>query len=289
MSNARANDKYIFKARTRQAFIIKIIGELLSNTIKWAPIRINEKGIFLTQADNFNHQLIELSLLKENFGNNFKLARPLNFIVNSVHLYKMLKSIKKKDTITLFISEAEPLKLGICVEQENEDNQITTFIRINNCQPEILDPLVGYGDPIIMNNKEFQKMKNLHNIDKKLNVTSKPGYIRFFCDGGDLYSREFIVGKIDDDDNKDIPIGFNQNFTTAHITGLAKCAGQSGNVYVYTHEDLPLKIKMKVGDLGDLIVFIKSLEMQEMEKSIKQLDSEEAKEQDDNESVETNN
>jgi hypothetical protein len=97
------------------------------------------------------------------------------------------------------------------------------------------------------------------------------------------------VGKIDDDDNKDIPIGFNQNFTTAHITGLAKCAGQSGNVYVYTHEDLPLKIKMKVGDLGDLIVFIKSLEMQEMEKSIKQLDSEEAKEQDDNESVETNN
>jgi DNA polymerase III sliding clamp (beta) subunit (PCNA family) len=274
-------DKYLFFAKTKEAFVIKIIGELLNNTIKWAPMRLTENGIFLTQADNLNHQLIDLALYKENFP-KFKLVKPLNFLVNSMHLYKMLKSIKKKDTITLFITESDPLNLGICVEQSDEDNKINTHIRISYNQPDIPEPLTGYEDHVIMNNKEFQKMKNLHSISKTINIKSKPGYIRFFCDGNDFYSREFIIGNPEDEDNKHLQIGFNQNFSTLHITGLAKCAGQSSNVQVFTNEELPLKIKMKVGTMGDLIVYIKSQEMIDLEKK-----SDEYPAGDDSDSAET--
>lgn len=125
---------------------------------------------------------------------------------------------------------------------------------------DILRP-EGYDNPIIMSNKEFQKMKNLHNISKSITVTSKLNYIRFFCDGGDVYSREIIIGNENDEENRHITQYFKQEFNTAHITGLTKCAGQSNIVQVFTHEDMGLKIQMSAGELGDIIVYIKSKEL----------------------------
>jgi hypothetical protein len=52
-----------------------------------------------------------------------------------------------------------------------------------------------------------------------------------------------------------------QTFTTAHITQLTKCAGQSGNIQIYYHEELPIQIKMLTGTLGSLSVYIKSHEL----------------------------
>ena len=46
--------------------------------------------------------------------------------INLNHFHKMLKSIKKKDSITLFINNdnEDELKLGICVEQSDENNKV---------------------------------------------------------------------------------------------------------------------------------------------------------------------
>jgi proliferating cell nuclear antigen PCNA len=265
-----SQQNFIFRAKTKDAFVIKVIGELLNNIIKYAPFRITDKGIFLTQVDPRREQLVDLSLLKENFI-IYRYQKPISFSVNSGHFYKMLKHIKKKDNITLFITEEEPYKLGICVEQSDENNRITTYIRITYNQPEDIVTPEGYENPIIMTSKEFQKMKNLHNISRTISLTSHGGYIKFFCDGSELYQREIVIGDQDDQENHLVEKPYVQNFTTSYITGLTKCAGcagQSGNVQVFvpiSDENLPLKIKMKAGNLGDLVVFIKSREMLELE------------------------
>jgi hypothetical protein len=94
-----------------------------------------------------------------------------------------------------------------------------------------------------------------------MTITSKLNYIKFFCDGGELYSRELVIGEENDEDNSHITNVYKQTFHTQHITGLAKCAGQSYNVQVFVHEDLGLKIKMKAGSLGEITVYIKSKEL----------------------------
>ena len=262
---------FIFRAKTKDAFVIKVIGELLNNIIKYAPFRITEKGIFLTQVDPRREQLVDLSLYKENFI-IYRYQKPISFNVNSIHFYKMLKHIKKKDNITLFITEEEPYRLGICVEQADENNRITTYIRITYNQPEDIVTPEGYENPIIMTSKEFQKMKNLHNISRTISLTSHGGYIKFYCDGGELYQREIVIGDQDDPESRIVEKPYMQNFATSYITGLTKCAGcagQSGNVQVFvpiSDENLPLKIKMKAGNLGDLVIFIKSKEMLEFER-----------------------
>lgn len=256
---------YLFKAKTKEGFILKVLGELLQNTLKFAPFRFTENGIFLRQADQKREQLIDISFNKENFV-IYKCSKNINFIVNAYNFYKMLKNIKKKDSVTIFITEEKPDMLGITVEQTDENNKITTYIKITTNIVEDIGLPEGYSNPIIMNHKEFQKMKNLQNISQQILIESKPGYIKFFCDGGELYTREIIIGEEDDDEyeEKEVQL-YKQNFYTHHLTLLTKCAGLSGNVQIFTHEDLPLKIKMNLGNIGELIVYIKSKEMIEEE------------------------
>ena len=128
---------YIFKAKTKEAFVIKKLSELLSNTIKFAPFKFDNEGIHLTQACLNNQRLVSFSLFRENFLFGYKCSKTLNFNVNSSHLFKLLKAVKKKDSITLYIKDDDISRLGICIETQDESNKITTFIRITYHQPEV--------------------------------------------------------------------------------------------------------------------------------------------------------
>ena len=43
---SEVSGKQIFKAKTKEAFVIKIIGELLANTLTHSQFTINNNGIF---------------------------------------------------------------------------------------------------------------------------------------------------------------------------------------------------------------------------------------------------
>ena len=261
---------YLFRAKTKEsdAFVIKVLGELISNVVKWAPFTVNEKGISLNQRDERNEQWIEVFLNKENF-HVFKCDQPINFLVNSMTFYKMLKTIKKKDTINIFITADDPLRLGITVEQATEKNKVTTYIKISYNRPEDIqlgNELLSYSKPLIISSKEFQKMKILHAISKEIKLFSNNGELKFLCDAGEIYSRELIINTEDVDETDSLPNNYEQTYNTNCITQLTKCAGQSGNtVHLFIQRELPLKIRMRAGNLGEMIIYIKSKEMLELE------------------------
>ena len=261
---------YLFRAKTKEsdAFVIKVLGELISNVVKWAPFTVNEKGISLNQRDERNEQWIEVFLNKENF-HVFKCDQPINFLVNSMTFYKMLKTIKKKDTINIFITADDPLRLGITVEQATEKNKVTTYIKISYNRPEDIqlgNEMLSYTKPLIISSKEFQKMKILHAISKEIKLFSNNGELKFLCDAGEIYSRELIINTEDDDETDSLPNNYEQTYNTQCITQLTKCAGQSGNtVHLFIQRELPLKIRMRAGNLGEMVIYIKSKEMLELE------------------------
>ena len=261
---------YLFRAKTKEsdAFVIKVLGELISNVVKWAPFTVNEKGISLNQRDERNEQWIEVFLNKENF-HVFKCDQPINFLVNSMTFYKMLKTIKKKDTINIFITADDPLRLGITVEQATEKNKVTTYIKISYNRPEDIqlgNDMMSYTKPLIISSREFQKMKILHAISKEIKLFSNNGELKFLCDAGEIYSRELIINTEDDDETDSLPNNYEQTYNTQCITQLTKCAGQSGNtVHLFIQRELPLKIRMRAGNLGEMVIYIKSKEMLELE------------------------
>ena len=259
------NMSIIWKAKSKEGFCVKLLSELLSNISKFPPFKVSDRGLFLRTTDQAREILIDLALPRENFT-VFKCPKPLYFIVNSGHFYRLLKTIKKKDAVTMFINEHRPMQLGICVEQNDEKaDKVITYINITYVQPEEIDLPEGYENPIIVTAKSFQKLKTLHSIGAEMKVTVVGNSsIKCFVNGKDLFSREICLGEETDEDTdeeEDSRKIFTQTLATSHITQLTKCAGQSGNIQVFHHDELPLQIKMRTGTLGTLTVYIKSKEL----------------------------
>ena len=107
---------YLFKAKTQEGYIIKVLGELLQHSMETACFEVDEKGLKLRMMDSNRILLIDLSLDAENFSIfKFKAPRKLYLGLNLTHFHKMLRSIKKKDSIMLFIKSENPTDLGIKV------------------------------------------------------------------------------------------------------------------------------------------------------------------------------
>lgn len=284
----------LLKIKTKEGYTFKVLAELLNNTIKESCFIIRPTGITLTGMDTKSAngtKLVCLELLRENFV-TFKCARPeLKVGVNLIHFYKMLKSIKKKDTLTLYIDEEAPLDLKIMIHQNGDSNSTTSTVKITNVHPLEIDVPDGYSNPIIATSKEFQKIKTLNKISKYIKVTATSNTIKFFCDKENLFDREVKFGEVEDEDeentDEDSDDVYSQTFETDQILCLVKVAGLSATVQIYPNcehkgEALPLKFKLNVGTLGTIAVFLKSKEQLE-----KDVDDTEDEDDDGSEGLET--
>ena len=151
----------IFKCKTTEGFLIKILAELLQNNIKTACFVISKDGISLRMMDHHKKILIDTNLYAENFSvYKFKLNAPRSIGLNLNHFYKMLKNIKKKDSIQLFINDEFPTDLGIKVIPKENNRTTTSTIKILNLQNLDIDipgVLNGYGKCVIVSSSEYQK------------------------------------------------------------------------------------------------------------------------------------
>ena len=129
----------IFKCKSNEAYCLKILAELLTNNIKTGCFEIDETGISLCMMDHHRRVLIDLKLYSENFSVYKFKSKKMYLGINLNHFHKMLKSIKKKDSIQLYIDDASPTDLAIRVIPK-ENNRITTsYVKIQSIQNLIID------------------------------------------------------------------------------------------------------------------------------------------------------
>lgn len=257
--------QYTFKAKTKDGFGLKVLAEYLSNPLKFPTFQVNDKGIFIRGMDQHEEIGLDIEMGRENFT-VFKCPKPVNFSVNATHFYRLLKTIKRKDTVSLFILEQRSQQLGISVEQgeESGDKPVTTYIQISYVPPDDIElpKAEEYGECIVETCKRFQRLKLLQPIGTELTATVINGKtITFFVNGKNLFCREVTLGENPDEDDDDNVESYSLTYTTSHITQLTKCAGQSGNIQIFQNEELPLLIRMQVASLATVNVYIKAHEL----------------------------
>ena len=200
-----------FYAEASKGYIIKVLVDVLSGALSRTIFRINRKGIFIRESDLKSHILFDVSLYRENFK-VFRCSKENIFSLNLKHLQKMIRNIKKKDSIVLFIDPKRPNKLGVNIRPEGYSNakptrNETIYISINietdidNVElPEIVE-INGsdkdvYGYPMVVGANDFQKIKKIANVGPEVSVKmQKNNYISFFCDS-DIYSTEIEFGEL---------------------------------------------------------------------------------------------
>ena len=256
----------IFKAKSQEAYVIKILSELLVNNLKLGCFEIDENGIVLRMMDSGMKILINLVLNSKNQGFTlFKFNNPKKLFlgINLSHLYKLIKSIKKKDSIELFIDDESPLDLSIKIIPKEHNKSSLANVKIQSYQNIDIDIPLSNSRPISIPASDFQKLiKELNNISKTIRIKAKNSYIKFESDADGVYNKYFDFGE--DDELEEII--YDEDFSTEQLTKITKFAGLSNIIQVFP--GYPLLFKSNVGTLGIIEVFIKSkkeLEKQRIE------------------------
>jgi proliferating cell nuclear antigen PCNA len=257
----------LFKSKTIEAYQIKVLAELLSNNLKTGCFEVDNNGISLRMIDQNKKILIDLILLSENHSKyKFKPKNKILIGLTLTHFHKMLKSIKKKDSLQLFIKSDIPNELGIRTIPKENTRITTSYVTIQNIQSLDIKLPSGYGKPINVLSSEFQKMcKDLSSIGSNvIRVKTREFNIQFSCDADNVLKRNVTLGESKDsdsesDDSDDIL--YDQTFNTDQFTKITKISGMSNIIQIYASPNLPLLFKSNIGTIGKLSLYIKSREL----------------------------
>ena len=250
----------IFRAKTQEAYVIKILAELFSNNLKTGCFVLSEEGIFLCMPDSHNSILIDINLKSENFKTYKFNTKKMYIGINLAHLHRMTKFIKKKDQAELFIDSENPNELQIKVIPKENNKVVISSVTIQNIQNIEVELPSGYTKPVIVNSSDFQKLvKEMNNIGNIIKVKSSENQIEFSCNAGGILKRQVKFGECDEDaDADEEKTEFTQEYLTEHLSRITKLSGLSNNMQIYHLPDKPLKFVSNVGSLGKISIFIKS-------------------------------
>jgi proliferating cell nuclear antigen PCNA len=272
----------IFNCKTGEAYHIKVLGELLTNNLKTGCFEINEQGIFLRMFDHHRKTLVDLNISSDNFiVYKFKNAEKFCMGLNMNHFHKMLKSVKKKDSLQLYISNENTNELCIKTIPKENTRTTTSGIKIQNVQNLEIDIPLGYGKPVIVPSSEFQKMcKDLISIGStNIKVIGKKFHVEFVADADGILKRSVCFGENDKDEDYDCceKDEYQATFATDQLSRISKISGLSSTIQIfYSGKNLPLLLTSSIGSLGKLSIYIKSKELVDQEiKCYDESDSEE--------------
>lgn len=205
--------------------IIDFLCQKLSSRVKF---RYLSTGLSLRQMDEHKHVCYDIDLSNECFklyhykGEKKDETGEGAFSVNIKHVQKLVKNVKKKEGIIIFIPKGHK-KLGISIYPQTNPNTVSkieaSFFSIQ--KEEIYQPddvgvpefyeLNGqrypvYGNPMVVHAPDFQKIKKITNLGKRITVNIN-GISNMIIRGaeGDIYSSTLEFNnekKIDDSDDE---------------------------------------------------------------------------------------
>jgi proliferating cell nuclear antigen PCNA len=253
----------LFRAKTSEGFNFKILGEVLHNTLKTISISITQRGIFSKMIDAHKRLLVDIRLFATNFS-QYTLDSPtdLLFGVNVSHLYKIISSLKKKDSLILQIDAESPNELQIIVTPRERDHTEVSRISIQSIQSLDIEVPEHYGHPVHVSSSKFQKMcKDMLNIGKEVHVYGNERFAIFECETPGIYKKQIQFGEDQSeqetttDDSKCI----HYRFDAEQLVRVSKIASLCSLLHVFLSDALPLLIRAQVGSLGSISIFIKSV------------------------------
>jgi proliferating cell nuclear antigen PCNA len=249
----------IFKAKTNEGYTIKVLSELLQNIVRIACLELTQECITMRMMDSHRHILIDIKLKNTNFNVYEIVEKETMYLgINLGHLYKMLKSVKKKDSLMLNIDNMEPEILTLVVYPKENNRISTSFIRIQSIQHINVPLPSGYNYPVIIPSGDYQRtLKDMNNIGDTLTITMKKYSLKFSCSAQGIYSREVLFGELDDNTEE----YYQDEFDMEQFIRILKIAGLSKNLQIFSGgKTLPLLIVSQIGQLGDISIYIKSKE-----------------------------
>lgn len=207
----------IFYADASKGYTIKILVDILSGALSRATFCLGKSGISIREADPNQNLLFDAVFPRENFR-EYRCRQSMYVSLNLKHLQKMIRNVKKKDSVVIFIDKDRKTHLGLSIRPESASQKSnrseTVFISVQEEKtPEHLDlPEVCrtnkgnkkvYSYPVVIPATDFQKIKKMMSVGREIVVKmQKSNYLSFFSDSG-LFSTDLEFGAIVNESGSD--------------------------------------------------------------------------------------
>jgi len=225
--------KSLLYAELSKGFVFKTLIDFLSPIYQRPCFLINKDGFFHRDASEPKSEYYGMMTDVEFWGDRFKKYKCLEkreFTVNGKQLHKLVKTVKKKDTLILSIDSDARNKLIIKIKPDGGSNKSnrpveTSEITIQDVSQDIeLTVPEGYSRPVVIDSSSLQRIKKITSSSKNITVKIQSGnYLRFYGDSGELYSTDLEFGTLEtedvEDDNGDDEDGNSDNIEDGDTEG----------------------------------------------------------------------
>jgi proliferating cell nuclear antigen len=267
------SSKRILEISTLKSIIIKSLFEVIKPYIKETNILINNEGLKISTMDTSKVSLTYIKLKSEKFE-KYYCEKPIIIGIDTCILFKVIKYCNRRETITFYMTESEPDKLGIELSDpfmgKVKDYKIPLLAlddKIANIQSMEFDYIINIPS------LQFQQIiKDIHLLDGKIvEIKSIGKQIIFNCADG-IAEFKTSISEVDEKVNKDQKALLQQNgedikcikfqksnekivqgrFKLNYLMNFIKASYLCENMNILLTNDKPLVLEYFIADLGIL-------------------------------------
>ena len=267
----------IVEIRTLKSIVIKSLFEVIKPYIKETNVLINKEGLKISTVDISKSSLTYIKLKSEKFE-KFYCKNPTIIGIDTLTFYKVIKFCTRRETITLYVTEEEPDKLGIELSDpyvgKVKDYKIPLLALDDKIQE--VDP-IEYSQVVNIPTVQFQQIiKDIHLLDGKIIEIKSLGKQIIFSCGDGIADFKTSICEVDDKLNKDQKTLLQQNgedlksvkfnkvsdvivqgkFKLSYLMNFIKASHLCENMNILLANDKPLILEYFVADLGILRLMI---------------------------------
>lgn len=249
----------ILELKTFQSSTFKQVIDALKEILTDVNFEFDSTGLKILAMDTAHIVLIYAKMESDKFEEYQCQREKLYVGLNMLKLHMIIKTISNNDTLTLYIEERDPNKLGIRIE--NPDKNYKTTYKLAMLDINALDvniPPLDFHTTISMPSVYLQKIiRDMHNISEYIEIRNVGEQLFLSCQG-EFCTQETIIGtennlnvaiKKSDTDTQEIIQGV---FSLKYIATFTKCTNLCSMVEIFLKNRYPLILKYHIANLGEI-------------------------------------
>ena len=248
--------------RTLYVMPFKTMTEVLSNVLTETSWIFAKDGLLIATADPSRTIFIKIRLLSNEFTEYYCKYEKLELGISLINLYKLLKSVDKDDTLTMYVEENDKQNLIMEIDNQNKKVKHWYKLKLMDLEPSQKKPSqVDFDVKITMPSAEFHKLcREMSNIAEYIEIKCTSKCIQFTCKGdcaerSTIYKSEEGGLNISSEGKKtnNIVQGI---FELKNIILFTKCASLCNDIQIYMKNDFALTIVYTIATLGTITIAI---------------------------------
>ena len=260
MSQSKVNaNGNLFEIKTVQSGAFRSLIEAVKEIVTEANLEFTSEGIKIVNVDETHTVLVYLKLFADRFESFFC---PMKYVlgINMIYFFKLIKTMGNNDSLTLYLPQSNPNKLGIRMENSDKSTVTNYFLKLFDTDVEdIKIPSISFTSIIHMPSTDLQKhCRDMNALGEKLDVeiTSMGSDLIFRCIG-DFAEQETVISENNSTmrvqktstSTNEIVQGI---FQLKHLVVFTKCTSLCPSIELCLRNDYPLILKYTVANLGEI-------------------------------------